>query len=105
MLWHERIARYQRPSARQLLIAAALLPVFALIHYLAYWFRFEGELSSRELHQISTTIGWVSLAKVAVLGWFGVYRGWSRYVTFHDLVLLVQAATIAVVEGCSCHLT
>ena len=83
-----------RPSQRQLLLAMALVPVFAAIHYLAYWLRFEGTLSRSAQFQWQESVVPVVMIKVVVFGWFGVYQGWSRYVTFHDLVNLVQAATI-----------
>ena len=84
-----------RPSQRQLLLAMALVPVFAAIHYLAYWLRFEGTLSRSAQFQWQESVVPVVMIKVVVFGWFGVYQGWSRYVTFHDLVNLVQAATIS----------
>jgi len=84
-----------KPDTRQLLIVCSLLPLFAAIHYAAYWMRFEGHLTSVELTQFGTTIGWVVLAKLVVFGWLYVSRGWSRYLTFHDLVVLVQAATVS----------
>lgn len=90
------------PAPRQLIVVAALVPLFLAIHYGAYWLRFEGRLGAPELGQIMSTIGWVALAKVAVFTWFGAHQGWSRYLTFHDLLILVQAAsTSALVIGCA----
>ncbi len=84
----------QSVNPRQLLIVAGWLPLFAIIHYTAYWLRFEGELGISEQLQFTTTVGWVIVAKLLIFSWFGAYQGWGRYVTFHDLVVLVQAATI-----------
>ncbi len=74
---------------------AMLLPVFAAIYYLSFWLRFEGPLGPVEARWFSTTIGWVVLLKLAVFLAFRVYRSWGRFVTFYDLVALVQAATVS----------
>ena len=92
--FHRSSLRIPKANPRQLLIVGAWLPLFAAIHYTSYWLRFEGQLGESELNQLTTTIGWVILAKLLIFGWFGVYQGWGRYVTFHDLIVLIQAATI-----------
>jgi len=84
-----------RPSQRQLLLALALMPLFAAIHYLAYWLRFEGTVSPSTQLLWQQSVVPVLVIKLIVFGWFGIYQGWSRYVTFHDLVNLVQAASIS----------
>ena len=73
--------------------AAASWPLFALIYFSCYWLRFEGDLSERELSVFFSTVGWVACLKVAAFAYFRVYQGWRRYVTFHDLTLLLKAAT------------
>ena len=89
------------PSPRQVAVVAALLPLFLAIHYTAYWLRFEGRVGESELSQIAATIGWVALAKLVVFVWFGAHQGWSRFLTFHDLFVLVQAASVsALVIAC-----
>jgi FlaA1/EpsC-like NDP-sugar epimerase len=87
------MSRSPRSNSRRLLIAAGCVPLFALIHYAAYWLRFEGQLGPREQLQFSTTVAWVVLAKFLIFRSFGVFQGWGRFVTFHDLVVLVQTAT------------
>lgn len=82
---------------RQLLCAAALLPVLFAVHVAAYWLRFEGQLSNAKWAQLVATIGLVLIVKMAVFGGFRVFQGWSRFVTFHDLVTLGQAATLSTV--------
>ena len=89
------------PSRRQLVVVVGLFPLFLAIHYAAYWLRFEGRIGESEQSQIAATIGWVALAKLAVFAWFGAHQGWSRYLTFHDLFILVQAASVgALVVAC-----
>jgi FlaA1/EpsC-like NDP-sugar epimerase len=78
---------------RQLLCIATLLPVFAGVYYLSYWLRFEGEIPARDWRIFSATVVWVLLLKLVLFGWFGVYRGWGRFLTFYDLMALVKAAT------------
>ena len=71
----------------------ALLPVFAGIYWLSYWLRLEGRLEDHAWGCFTTTVAWVVVAK---LPWFAVLRvcrGWSRSVTFYDLIVLTQAST------------
>ncbi|HYW80571.1 MAG TPA: hypothetical protein VE890_13390, partial [Thermoguttaceae bacterium] len=82
-------ARIQRP----LLCAVTLAPVFAAIYYLSYWVRFEGRLGSVEIREFTQTVIWVVLIKLTIFGWFQIHRSWGRYVTFYDLIALIQAAT------------
>ena len=72
---------------------AALLPVFAGIYYLAYWLRFDGDLPPNQLQLFGSTLGLILLIKCVLFGWFRVYQGWGRHVTFHDLLMLGEAAT------------
>ncbi len=73
--------------------AAASWPLFALIYFTSYWLRFEGGLNGPELRLFLSTFAWVACLKVAAFAYFRVYQGWGRYVTFHDLTLLLKAAT------------
>jgi FlaA1/EpsC-like NDP-sugar epimerase len=78
---------------RHFLCAAALFPVFATVHAGAYWLRFEGAMEAAVWRSLGVTVVWAVLIKLLVFGWFRVYQGWSRYITFHDLIVLVKAAT------------
>lgn len=80
-------------AVRALARAAALLPVFAAVHLLAYALRFEGRLGSREWELVANTAFWAVSTKLLIFTWLGVFHGWGRYVTFHDLVTLAKAAT------------
>ncbi|OHB68815.1 MAG: hypothetical protein A2V70_11365 [Planctomycetes bacterium RBG_13_63_9] len=82
-------SRMRRPT----LYLAAMLPVFVAIYYLSYWLRFEGQLGATELREFSSTVFWVVLIKLVMFGWFRIYRSWGRFVTFYDLITLVQATT------------
>ncbi len=84
-----------RPAWRAPACATLLLPVFALVHFSAYWLRFEGQVSDAIWHQFTSTILAAVTIKVAVFSLFRIYQGWSRYVTFHDLAMLVKAVTVS----------
>ena len=82
---------------RHLLGVALLLPVFVGIYYLSYWLRFEGQVGDYHYLSFRNTVGWIVMVK---LGWFAglrVCQGWRRSVTFYDLIVLMQAATGALV--------
>jgi FlaA1/EpsC-like NDP-sugar epimerase len=82
-------------SAKVALLAAASWPLFALVYFSTYWLRFEGELDGPELRLFWSTVAWVACLKVVSFHYFRVYQGWGRYVTFHDLTLLLKAATVS----------
>jgi len=95
----------QRPRARaldgwrrwpsQALRLAALAPVLVATYYASYWLRFEGNFTDYALQYYATTVGWFVAVQLAVFAAFRVHRGWRNFVTFYDLVILVQAATCA----------
>ena len=85
--------RHSRAIRRHLLWLATLPPLFAGIYYLSYWLRFEGQLGPDEWKSLSSMVVWVALIKVVLFGWFRIHQGWGRYVTFYDLMSLIQAAT------------
>ncbi len=76
-------------------LAFAGLPVFALIHCLTYWLRFEGGLSSQEFHNAVVTLGVAVGTKTIAFLTFRIYQSWNRYVSLHDLVRLAQATTVS----------
>jgi FlaA1/EpsC-like NDP-sugar epimerase len=86
---HTRI----RQIRRSLLCTATLLPVFVAIYYLSFWLRFEGQLGPVERREFLLTVAWVVLIKLLMFAWFRIHRSWGRFVTFYDLIALVQAAT------------
>jgi len=91
----ERTTTELKRVGRRLLCTAALLPLFVAVHYLAFWLRFEGQLRPSELKGLAITLPWVISVKLIVFMWFRVYQGLRHYVTFHDLIVLAEAATAA----------
>lgn len=86
--------------ARQPKKAWLSLPIlgvlFATAYGVAWWMRFEGNLRTSHLDHLWTTMPWVVLVQLASFCWFRTNNLWNRYVTFHDLVNLAKATTIAV---------
>ena len=75
--------------------AAALLSAFAGIYLLSYWIRFETPFPEATLRSLYATLPWAVLVKLALFGWYRLWRGWTRPVSFYDLVGLVKATTAA----------
>ncbi|NIO42939.1 MAG: SDR family NAD(P)-dependent oxidoreductase [Burkholderiales bacterium] len=91
-MWH-KIKNSFCTVRRPLLCLMALTPIFAAVYYLAYWLRFEGDLKHVALGIFCDTLIWVIAIKIICFAGFRVYQGWSHFVTFHDLLILAQAAT------------
>lgn len=81
---------------RSLLLGLSCLPVFAAIHYVAYWLRFD-EITERRWLQVVCTMGVVLVVKTVMFTHYKIYQGWGRHATFHDLVALAQATTVSAV--------
>lgn len=77
-------------------VAALLLPVFAAIHFCAYWVRFEA-FTERRWIQIGCTLTAVLVIKTGIFAYYRIYQGWGRYATFYDAVRLAQAVTASAV--------
>jgi FlaA1/EpsC-like NDP-sugar epimerase len=79
---------------RQLVISAAVFaPLFAATYYGAFLLRFAGDPRAHFIETFLGTVVWVLVVKWLVFLWFRLHEGWSRYVGFHDLLLLGQAVT------------
>ena len=80
---------------KHLLGTLVLVPVFYVIHFTAYWLRFEGnfdEVGWRHVLLVATLMVFI---KIPVFIRFRTYASWSPYVTFHDLLTLTKAVTIS----------
>ncbi|MGE0758078.1 MAG: polysaccharide biosynthesis protein [Pirellulaceae bacterium] len=84
-----------RSHLRHSLIALGMLPVFTLIHLAAYWIRFDGVISPEQYTTFVSTLVWILVVKTSVFGFFRVYHGWRRFVTFHDLTTILKAAGVS----------
>jgi FlaA1/EpsC-like NDP-sugar epimerase len=77
--------------------ALLFVPLFAVTYCGAYLLRFSGDSGYRFEDLMLGTLLWVIILKWLVFLWFRVYQGWSRFVNFHDLVLVGQAVTASAV--------
>lgn len=84
-----------RLNRHGLMVGAMLLPVFAAIHFGAYWLRFDGQFSQNRWFQLGCTMAAVLVIKTCVFAYHRIFQGWNRYATFYDAVRLAQAATIS----------
>jgi FlaA1/EpsC-like NDP-sugar epimerase len=73
--------------------AVGFLPLFAATYYGAFLLRFTGDPGVRYVETFLDTLAWVLVVKWLVFLWFRLHEGWSRYASFHDLLLLGQAVT------------
>lgn len=73
----------------------ACVCLVASTYYGAFLLRFAGELNSRWSDVFLSTVPWVVLVKVSCFCWFRLHKGWTRYLCFHDLLVLGQAISCA----------
>ena len=95
--WLVHLGRRIPWIARRAVAAIVLCAVFAGTFYLSLWLRFEGQLGPREMWRFWSAIQVVVGIKLIVFTWFGLLRGWGRYVTFDDVITLIEAVTVSVV--------
>jgi FlaA1/EpsC-like NDP-sugar epimerase len=81
------------PWRQQVLGIAMLAPALVGAYYASFWLLAEGYFGEAALIHFSTTVTWFVAVQLAVFAFFGVHRGWRNFVTFYDLVVLVEAAT------------
>ena len=77
--------------------AAIFLPMFAATYYAAFLLRFAGSLDETAVDVFVGTLPWVLTIQWTLFAWFGIYQGWTRYVSFHDLLMLGKAITASTV--------
>ena len=67
-----------------------------LAYFLAYYLRFDGNISAASLAQWKNTVVWIIPLKLASLYFFGLYKGMWRYTSIHDFInLFFSRLTIA----------
>ena len=79
----------------RLFVLTADCASIALAQMLAYSFRFEFAISSKELHHLWLGILFLIPFKIIVFYWFGLYRGMWRYTGISDLQNLVRANVVS----------
>jgi FlaA1/EpsC-like NDP-sugar epimerase len=84
----------QRREIYQLVMSAALVvPACAATFYVAFLLRFAGEIEQPETEIYLTTLVWVLVIKWVAFVWFRLHQNWTRFVGFHDLLIISQSVT------------
>jgi len=78
---------------RKLLIVVSQVALIALAYYVSFQLRFEFELPGDIRRLIAKSFLIVILVKVVAFYYFGLLRGWWRYVGISDLVDITKAAS------------
>ena len=74
---------------------ALLAPIFAAVYAMGWYVRFEGQLGELQWGQLTSSVGWVVAIKLFVfVGIFGSNQ-WGKYLTFHDLGMIIKATMLA----------
>lgn len=67
-------------------------------YFFAYYLRFDGDISSKELADFARTVIWIVPFKLVCFYFFGLYKGMWRYTSIQDLKSLISAcATSSVI--------
>ena len=82
-----------RHSAPQVALDAGLV---ALAYYLAYWFRFDGELPARYSELFWGTLAFAICGSVVCFVLVGMYRHWMRYSSQREYLKIAQGVVLAV---------
>jgi len=91
-------SRFPRRNATQLLASAAIfMPLFAANYCGAFLLRFAGDTNTDYLEILLGSMCWVVSVKWLIFLWFRVYQGWTRYVSFHDLLVFGKAITASAI--------
>lgn len=80
---------------RRIFILLAQIIVIVSAFYLSYLLRFDFDIPAEYLASFKKMLLPLLVLKLSIFWWFGVFRGWWRYVSMADLVLLVRANLFA----------
>lgn len=97
------VTRSQARQAYQLAASALLLmPFFATTYYAAFLLRFAGEPGARACNVFFETVIWLVAIQWLAFVWYRLHQGWTRFVGFDDLLVLVKAVTCGVLGMTLC---
>lgn len=80
---------------KSLLGVAALVVGLVASYLCAFHLRFDGLNQGEVLRWFWTTLPYVVAIKLLVFVAFGIHRSWTRFLSFYDLLVLVEASTAA----------
>jgi len=72
-----------------------LVAAFLASYYFSHLLRFEFQLAGADLQRFLATVGLVVAIKTVVFVFFRIHQRRGKFVTFYDLLALVQAATVS----------
>ena len=67
------------------------MPLFAAMYYAAFLLRFAGEPGPRALNVYFESVGWLAGIQWLAFIWFRLHQGWTRFVGFDDVLVLLKA--------------
>ncbi|MDD5492758.1 MAG: hypothetical protein PHV60_08795, partial [bacterium] len=82
-------------TRKRFLLFIADLVLFPLSLYLAYIFRFDGNIPIEFIIQFKRTILIFLVIRIAVNFLYGLYKGLWRYLGIHDFITILKAVTLA----------
>src|SRR6266700_2746298 len=77
--------------ARILIVIVINTLVLTAAFALAFALRFDFDVPPAAMAVAMRTVPWLLLTKLTAFAYFGLYRGWWRYVTLRDVVKIVKA--------------
>ncbi len=86
---------------RKLIIAAFQISLFAIIYLLSFLLRLDYHLPDHNRQAFYATLPIVLAVKAIVFYYFGLFRGWWRYVGMNDLADIIKAASASTVVSLS----
>ncbi|MGQ9762673.1 MAG: polysaccharide biosynthesis protein [Thermogutta sp.] len=90
------LARYQwRAFLRDLVGLSWLCLLFIVSYFASYYLRFDGAIWLWLEKWFLRTAPYICAVKLSVFFGFRIHRSWGRFLTFSDLLLLVEATTLA----------
>lgn len=72
-----------------------LAPLGAVAYCAAFLLRFDGNLDAFRAELLFSTIGWVTVIKLAAIVHSRLHLEFSRYVTFRDMLVIARTVTIS----------
>ena len=80
----------------QLASGLALLVLLSACAYVtAFLLRFDAQLPADYADLLATSLGWVLFIKTSAIVQARLHKGYTRYVTFHDMLLLARTVTLS----------
>ena len=83
-----------RGLRRRLIYLAVVIPALTAIYYMSFWIRYEGQFDANNWALFTLTLPWFVVVKLLLFSWFRIPRNWGRYVTFYDLIAMVEASDL-----------